>query len=519
MSAPKIELASKEKTETLVLGFFSKKLEKKEKKKGPPPAPEFHGSTSSDLTALQGRLQDSHHFVGRRNETSLLRYYRFGTYSNILLLGLGPVSKYKTETARQAGAALFLTQRRERLEKITVDASSLFSKLENEQPALFLQAFCEGYLLAGYEFTELKQDKPVRFKPEALYFSGLGKNAGLSKAIQTASSLCEAINFARSLGDRPGNYATPDIISKLVSDMAKKVGVKCTVFNKARIIKEKMGLLMGVGQGSEEEPRFIILEYRGGKKSDAPVALVGKGISFDTGGISLKPALKMEEMKYDMMGSATVAGTLMAIAKLKLPINVTGYIAAAENMPDGRAQKPGDIATSVSGKTVEIINTDAEGRLALADAIEYAQKEKPQAILDYATLTGAVIVALGTTATGIMGNSRELIERLEAASEATDERVWELPLFEEFEELMRSTVADIKNSSDLREAGSSLGGTFLKFFVDKSIPWVHCDIAGSGMQRRDKNYMPRNYAAGAMIRLNTHLLANWERLKPVADKD
>ncbi|MCB0418390.1 MAG: leucyl aminopeptidase [Bdellovibrionaceae bacterium] len=516
MSSPKIELASKEKTDTLALGFFSKKAEKKDKKKGPPPSPEFHGTASSDLTALQGRLQDSHHFTGRRNDTNLLRFYQYGAYTNVLLVGLGSASKFKTETVRQAGAAIFLAQRREKLSGITLDGPSLFANVESKEIPRYLQAFCEGYGLAGYEFTDLKQEKPSRFKPSALYISGLEKNPANAKAIQTAAALCESINFARALGDRPGNYATPDLLSKLVGDMAKSVGVKCTVFNKARIIKEKMGLLMGVGQGSVEEPRFIILEYKGGKKSDPPVALIGKGITFDTGGISIKPALKMEEMKYDMMGSATVAGTMMAVAKLKLPVNVTAYIAAAENMPGGKAQKPGDIATSVTGKTVEIINTDAEGRLALADAIEYAQKENPQAILDYATLTGAVIVALGTLATGIMGNSRELIKRVEEASEATDERVWELPLFEEFDEYLRSPFADIKNASDLREAGSSIGGTFLKFFVDKKIPWVHCDIAGSGMQRRDKNYMPRNYAAGAMIRLNTHLLANWERIKPLS---
>ncbi|MEZ4751696.1 MAG: leucyl aminopeptidase [Bdellovibrionota bacterium] len=515
MSSPKIELASKEKTDTLALGFFSKKSEKKEKKKGPPPSPEFHGTSSSDLTALQGRLQDSHHFTGRRNDTNLLRYYQYGaSYQRYFWSAWEIFQSLKLEKPRgQRCGRLFRPATRKAQRHHGGRAKSL-AKVDSKEIPRYSLLFCEGYGLAGYEFTDLKQEKPTRFKPSALYISGLEKNPANSKAIQTAAALCDSINFARALGDRPGNYATPDLLAQLVGNMAKSVGLKCTVFNKARIIKEKMGLLMGVGQGSVEEPRFIILEYKGGKKAEPPVALIGKGITFDTGGISIKPALKMEEMKYDMMGSATVAGTMMAIAKLKLPVNVTGYIAAAENMPGGKAQKPGDIATSVTGKTVEVINTDAEGRLALADAIEYAQKENPQAILDYATLTGAVIVALGTLATGIMGNSRELIERVEAASEATDEMVWELPLFEEFDEYLRSPFADIKNASDLREAGSSIGGTFLKFFVDKKIPWVHCDIAGSGMQRRDKNYMPRNYAAGAMIRLNTHLLANWERIKP-----
>jgi len=226
----------------------------------------------------------------------------------------------------------------------------------------------------------------------------------------------------------------------------------------------------------------------------------------------LKPADRMEEMKYDMMGAATVAGILHACAKLKIPVNVVGYIGAVENMPGSKAQKPGDIQRSLSGKTVEITNTDAEGRLVLADIIEYAQRLNPQAIIDFATLTGAVVVALGTVTTGIMGTHKGLLGLIKAASEATDERVWELPLYEEYEEDLKSSYADIRNSGG-REAGSQKGGTFLKFFVDKKTPWVHFDIAGSAYHRKDKNYYSPKHGAGVMVRLMAHLLQNWKTLK------
>ena len=227
----------------------------------------------------------------------------------------------------------------------------------------------------------------------------------------------------------------------------------------------------------------------------------------------------MEEMKYDMMGCAAVAGIMKAAAALKIPRNIVGIIGAAENMPGGAAQKPGDVAYSLSGKSVEIINTDAEGRLVLADCIEYAQKyHKPQAIFDFATLTGAVVIALGSTVSGIMGNSAALVEKMRKSATTTGERVWELPLYEEMEEFMKSSVADIKNSSDVREAGSSKGGTFLKHFVDPNIPWVHSDIAASSWHRKDKNYHPTKYASGVMVRLMVDLLENWSKVPHDKDK-
>jgi len=477
------------------------------------PPPQYLGKSSRGTTELSSRLKKSKNFNARKLEIVPLHFYSYEKYQNVLLLGLGSPSKWKAEVARESGAALYFAQKKARLANLAVDGNGLFAK-SGSDISYDLQAFCEGYWLAGYRFHNLMKEKPPGLdEPIGLNFVGLNKNKKLAAVVQKAKLISQSIMFARSLGDRPGNHLTPSMLAKIVKKMSLEKKIKCTVFDEKRLAKEKMGLLLGVGAGSKEESRLIILEYKGGKASDQPIALVGKGITFDSGGISLKPSSRMEEMKYDMMGAATVAGVCMAVSALKLPINLTVYIASAENMPSSTAQKPGDVVYSSNGKSVEITNTDAEGRLVLADALEYAQKQKPQAIIDFATLTGAVVVALGNCCTGIMGNSTALMDRIRTSSKITDEKVWELPLFEEYEDFLRSPVADIKNSSEVREAGAQKGGTFLKFFIDKKYPWVHCDIAGSGMQRRDKNYMPRRYGAGVMIRLMTHMLENWKPLK------
>jgi len=508
VSQPKIDFSERAgaKTDALVLGWFQEET----KEKGKRVTPHFAGKSNKEIEQLLARLRASNHFTGKRNETDLLRFYGLEGYPNTILLGLGSAQKWNTEFSRQAGAALYHIQKRGRLKGVTLQADSLFSKVDNKHQASYVQAFCEGYLLAGYEYRDLKKHEEI-FSPGFLEFHGLAKGK-LAEATERAFVLSAAVNFARSLGDRPGNVLTPTEFGRVLEKMAKDVGLRCTVLDKAAIEKEKMGLFLGVAKGSAEDPRFIVLEHRGGKKTDKHIALVGKGITFDSGGISLKPAQRMEDMKYDMMGAAAVAGIMQAVANLKLPLNITGYIATTENMPGGRAQKPGDVARSSNGKTVEIINTDAEGRLILADALEYVQRREPQAILDFATLTGAVVDALGTVTSGIMGNHPGLIQQIKDAAQVTGERVWELPLYEEYEEDLKSSVADIKNSG-IREAGASKGGTFLKFFVEPKFPWVHCDIAGSSYHRKDLNYHPPKYGAGVMVRLVTHLLETWKPLK------
>jgi len=286
---------------------------------------------------------------------------------------------------------------------------------------------------------------------------------------------------ARGIQVLPGNVCTPSFVARSAEEIAHRHGFAVTVLDKAAIVREGMGALMAVAQGSAEEPRFIALEYKGSES--APVVLVGKGVTFDTGGISIKPAQNMEDMKYDMSGAAAVLGTFEMLGRLKPPVHVVGLIPTTENMPSGTAVKPGDVVTSLSGKTIEVINTDAEGRLILCDALVYARRYKPAAVLDIATLTGAIVVALGHTASGVMGTDDALVEEVRRAGDRAGERVWPLPLWDEYRDLMKSDIADVKNSGG-RPAGSISAGWFLREFVD-GFPWVHLDIAGTAYTDRE----------------------------------
>lgn len=507
-------LSKLETPDFVCLGTFqseSKDGSKAPKEEGVFSAPYSAGKRSPEWMPVEKYLAEAKSFSGKAKETCLLRAYSYGKAKNLVLLGFGKKSEISSDLFREAGAALYSLQKRERLGRGTFDFQSVLSAVKESKRSLFLQAFCEGYWLASYEYLEFKKENKTSFYPTGVELTGL-KGRELEKAKERAAGLVESIFFARSLGDKPGNALTPKEFSRLCQEMSRSFGLSCQILGQKELEKEGMGLLLGVAKGSAEEPQLIVMEHRGGRKTDRPFVIIGKGVTFDSGGISIKPSNNMEEMKYDMMGAGTVAGIMQACARLKLPVNVVGYIGAVENMPGGKAQKPGDVRRSISGKTVEITNTDAEGRLVLADVIEYAQKRNPQCILDFATLTGAVVVALGTVTTGIMGNHKGLIGLIKAAGEATDERVWELPLYEEYEEDLKSHYADIRNSGG-REAGSQKGGTFLKFFVDKKVPWVHFDIAGSAWHRKDRNYFSSKHATGVMIRLMAHLLQNWKTFK------
>jgi len=284
--------------------------------------------------------------------------------------------------------------------------------------------------------------------------------------------------------------------------------IKVKIINEPAMKKLGMNALLGVARGSNEPPKLIVMEYNGGKKGEKPVVLVGKGITFDSGGISIKPSDSMDEMKTDMSGGAAVIGTLMASADLKIPLNIVGIIPATENLPGGKAYKPGDILKSMSGKTIEIMNTDAEGRVVLADAFEYANKYKPAAMIDMATLTGACIIALGDLIIGMMGTDERLKSMIRDASDATGEKVWELPLWKEYDELIKSDVADVKNTGG-RAGGTITAALFLSKFVGE-YPWVHLDIAGPAWLKKDRPYINKG-ASGVGVRLMVELLRNWPR--------
>jgi leucyl aminopeptidase len=287
----------------------------------------------------------------------------------------------------------------------------------------------------------------------------------------------------------PGNLCTPDFLAKTAGEIAQRYGMKLTVLGRAEMTTEGMGSFLSVAQGTPQDPKLIALEYSGGKAGEKPITLVGKGLCFDSGGISIKPAQSMEDMKYDMCGAAGVLGAFEAIGRLKLPINVVGLIGATTNMPSGTASNPGDVVKSHLGKFIEIINTDAEGRLVLADVLSYARRFDPAVVIDAATLTGACVIALGHTATGVFGTDEKLIGEVIAAGKRAGEPGWSMPLWDEYKELIKSDVADIKNSGG-RPAGAITAAMFLKEFTE-SYPWVHLDIAGTAYYETDMVAIPK----------------------------
>jgi leucyl aminopeptidase len=414
-------------------------------------------------------------YKGKRDETLLL--YGGGKAQRILLVGVGKAGEITRSTLRRAAA---VGAKRARGLGATAFAFAAAPEARGGVSARELaQMAVEGAAQGGWQFTELKQAGEDR-KPEleavavvvdAVEASDAEAGRGVGDAIAAGHRL------TRGLQMQPGNICTPSYLADQAGKLAKTYGFALTVLDRAQLKKEGMGALLAVAQGSAEEPRFIALEYTGAASGQAPVVVIGKGVTFDSGGISIKPAQNMEEMKFDMSGAAAVLGTFEALGRLKPKLNVVGLIPATENLPSGTAVKPGDVVKSHFGKTIEIINTDAEGRLILCDALSYARRFKPAAVLDAATLTGAVVVALGHHAIGIMGNDEALLAEVRDAGERAGERCWPLPLWDEYRDLVKSEIADVKNSGG-RSAGTIAGGWFLREFVD-GFPWVHLDIAGT----------------------------------------
>jgi leucyl aminopeptidase len=369
-------------------------------------------------------------------------------------------------------------------------------------PAVAGQVMAEGLGFGAWYFGEMKRP-PEDPKPglESVQILAPADTASVEKGHRLGAAIAAGQTLTRGLQMLPGNVCTPTYLGQQAEELGRRHGIKVTVLDLAAIRREGMGGLLCVAQGGIEEPRFIILEYQGG--SGAPVVLVGKGVTFDTGGISIKPAQNMEEMKFDMSGAAAVLGTFEMLGRLKPKVNVVGLIPSTENMPSGSAIKPGDVVKSHLGKTIEIINTDAEGRLILCDALSWARRYEPACVLDTATLTGAVVIALGHTASGVLGTDDGLIAEVQAAGERAGERVWPLPLWEEYRELIKSDIADVKNSGG-RPAGTITGAWFLKEFVE-GFPWAHLDIAGTAYTEREDATMVKG-PTGVMVRLFSEFL-------------
>jgi len=453
---------------------------------------------------LISELMASRDFEAKPSQISVI--YTRGTLlsKRIALVGLGKQSEFNLEKLRAAFARISGRLRNMNIKEAATSINLNLIPGKKDQTA---QAAAEGAMLGLYQYTPYKTVNREDLKDmEKLNIIADGKDFSLiESAVKKARIIAGAVYFARDLISAPANEMTPSIMAQKAREIAARKNVSCKVLDKKKMKEIGMNALLGVASGSCEEPKFIILEYAGGKKNAAPIVVVGKGLTFDSGGISIKPADKMDEMKTDMSGGAAVMGAIMAAADLQLPLNITGLIPATENMPGGSALKPGDILKSYSGKTIEVLNTDAEGRLILADALAYASVYKPEAVIDLATLTGACIVALGDDVIGMLGTDDKLKKEIDKAAQNTGELVWELPLWESYHELIKSDIADYKNSGG-RAAGTITAAAFLSKFAG-DYPWVHLDIAGPAWTGKDKAYVPKG-ASGVGVRLLVEFLRN-----------
>lgn len=445
-------------------------------------------------------------FKGEDQEVAVLYPLGQAPPGRVILVGLGSRGEFSLETARRASGIAV-----ERAVKLGVFEMSIVvhgpggDGFELRDCA---QATVEGLLLGAYRYDSFKTGDTDRSGIESVaVVTPLRAQAyEIRDGIEAGMISAEGTILARDLSNAPGNAMTPRKLAAAARKMAGQTGLKCRVLTRKDIEKERMGALLAVNAGSEEPPRFIVLEH--GEASDGVDTLVfiGKGITFDSGGISIKSSGGMEEMKHDMSGAAAVIGAMQSIAMSKPPLHVLGLVPATENLPDGRALKPGDIIATRSGKTIEVINTDAEGRLVLADALEFAERYSPAAVIDLATLTGACVVALGHAATGMMGNDDGLQDRVRTAGEAAGERVWPLPLWQDYHDQIKSHIADVKNTGG-RWAGALTAGAFLAKFTER--PWVHLDIAGTAYTDASKPYCPKG-ATGVGVRLLLQLVKDWK---------
>ncbi|MHB8908748.1 MAG: leucyl aminopeptidase [Syntrophales bacterium] len=455
---------------------------------------------------LIGEIISEGDVTGRLNRLGVI--YPRGSIQakRIVIVGLGKRIDFSLERVRGAYATAAQHVRSLNVSEMstTLDFGAVDLPIDR-----LAEAAVEGVILGLYQFTPFKTIDREDIR-EISEFTILDTDEAAVKVIRAAAKAAEiiagSVAFARDIVSTPGNEMTPTDLANEALQSARGKNIQCRILEAEEIRSLGMNALLGVAAGSEQPPKMIIMEYRGGKKSSPVIALVGKGLTFDSGGISIKPSEKMDQMKSDMAGGAAVIATVRAAAELGLPVNLVGIVPATENLPGGKAYKPGDILKTLSGKTVEVVTTDAEGRLILADALTYVGRYKPAVIIDLATLTGACIVALGDHVIGMMGTDVDLMREIREAAEFTGERVWELPLWEEYNELIKGDAADYKNSGG-RAGGAITAAAFLEKFTG-GYPWAHLDIAGPAWLTKDKPYCPKG-ASGVGVRLLVQFLRDW----------
>lgn len=396
----------------------------------------------------------------------------------IVLVGLGPKDKWDARKCQEAIFTAFKYLNNTESTRVICYLTEL--PLPKQSLEFLVRVVTESIYKTNYRFDQFKSNKEPEtlIKEVVLSLTDEKNKKKAEKALEESIAISKSVSYTKDLGNLPSNICTPTYLRDQAKKLARDYKLKITILGKGEMIKAGMGAILGVAKGSREEPFLVALEYYGAKnKKQAPIALVGKGITFDTGGNSIKPSDSMIGMKYDMCGSATVLGAIKAAAELKLPINIVGVVALVENMPGGNAYKPDDILTSLSGKTIEVLSTDAEGRLILADALTYCERYNPDVVIDIATLTGAIVIALGNHATGLLANNDKLAQDLLHAGIESNDKAWQLPLWDEYQEQIRSPFADMANLGG-RSAGSITAACFLSRFAEK-FHWAHLDVAGT----------------------------------------
>ncbi len=443
---------------------------------------------------------DLSHFTGKFSE---LYFIKMENKPGVLLCGLGNLKKLSNDGIRNCAAAAVKFCISKKMKKVSIIIPEITGKVNRE----LLELFAEGAMLSNYTFNKYKSDKDAEVTIEGIDFYTSSKED--SSVIRDIEIIAGNTMMCRDLVNDTTDAVNPVTFAEIAESIAEASGLKCTVLEKKDIEKKKMGLLLAVNRGSVVPPRVVVLEYKGNHDDKKTIGIIGKGITFDSGGMDLKPPASMETMRCDMAGAATVLHTMKSLAELKVKKNVTAVIPLTENMLSSNAFRPGDIFTGYNGKTVEIGNTDAEGRLILADALAYMEKEiKPDVIVDLATLTGACVVTFGETVAAYLSTDDSVASALETASAKTGEKIWRLPFFDDYDDRMKSDVADLNNMSSEKNAGSIAGAVFLRNFVEKT-PWAHIDIAGTAFYSKARGYRPKN-ATGFGLRLIVKMIMEWK---------
>jgi len=464
------------------------------------------GDTAALDQTLDGaisRLMGQGEIKGKLNQITVIHSLGKVPAERVVVAGLGKQEELSMDKLRGVMATACRLLQSKNVDSIaTVIQGIGVAGITREDSA---QALTEGALLGVYTFRrhKTKEAEHGQIKQLSIVEPEADKVSELEQGVNKGRILAEAANLARDMVNEPANYMTPTDMAEIAAKVAGDNGLDITVLEREQMKELGMGALLGVAQESQQPPKFIAIKYKGSDSADIDIALLGKGITFDSGGISIKPSEGMGEMKGDMAGGASVIGAISAIAQLKPAINVLAIVAATENLPGGKALKPGDVLTALEGKTIEIISTDAEGRLVLADALGYARKQGAKLMVDVATLTGAMRVALGDACSGAFTNNQELVDKVIAAGAEAGERIWQMPMYDDYKEQNRSDVADVKNTGG-RLAGSATAAQFLgEFAVDT--PWVHLDIAGTSTSDKEKNYLVKG-ATGVPVRTLVNLV-------------